>query len=343
MIISVLTDPDVGGTFLTWSLHYLAGHDDYYSWNTNTFEKLISNPLTVADNAHNFKANKPITLVEFEGKINHLLSNQNTKFHTVYLHNLTETPKIFTSKSTDTTNAINQLYDITDKVIIIDIHQRNTLYEAKFTHRSLGLTIGSQTKIYKNFNEGHEAFIDFHYLDSKKIWQDLGMTNVWDHREFLALNLRPQNPLMSILPNVDLTKPHYRLDSFALYNHFDKTVSELTAWLGINIDPTRWDQWLTVYNQWRGFHLDRQLFVEYFDVIIDSIINGYYLDLRRFKWDIIREAVIQHELIYKHGLTIKGWGLEKFPDNAQDLHKLIEPNIYHEVEDIYGLLKRKSN
>ena len=63
------------------------------------------------------------------------------------------------------------------------------------------------------------------------------------------------------------------------------------------------------------------------------------MDLTRFNLDIVRESTIQHVLIYKHGLTLKSWGLEKFPNNTQDLHLLLEPNIYHEVEDIYNVLK----
>ena len=128
-----------------------------------------------------------------------------------------------------------------------------------------------------------------------------------------------------------------------LFNNFDKTVVDLFDWLGLTINMSKWDHWSTVYQQWRELHTDRILFVEYFDIIIDSIINGYYLDLSRFKLDIMQEATIHHALIYRHGLTLKTWGLEKFPGNTQELHKLLEPNIYHDVEDIYGLLKRKSN
>jgi len=50
--------------------------------------------------------------------------------------------------------------------------------------------------------------------------------------------------------------------------------------------------------------------------------------------------MMQHALIYKHGLTLKGWGLENFPDDTKDLHQLLEPNVYHDVEDLYNCLKR---
>jgi hypothetical protein len=188
----------------------------------------------------------------------------------------------------------------------------------------------------------HKDFIDTFFKESNLEWEKLGLTDIWDHREFLALNLRPFETL-SIIPNFDQTKKHYALDCFELFNNFDKTVVDLFDWLGLTINMSNWSHWSTVYQQWRKLHINRILFIEYFDIIIDSIINGYYLDLSRFKLDIMQEATIYHVLIYRYGLTLKTWRLEKFPDNTQELHKLLEPNIYHDVEDIYGLLKRKSD
>ena len=51
------------------------------------------------------------------------------------------------------------------------------------------------------------------------------------------------------------------------------------------------------------------------------------MDLTRLKLDIIQEAFIQHELIYKHNLNLKTWQLEKFT-NTQQLHNLLETNTH---------------
>jgi hypothetical protein len=337
MLIGILTDPGIGGTFLTWSLHYLAGHDTYFSSKEKTFLKLTADPLT-SINSHNFKVNHPDTLVEFNEIINDVDAAVRD-FNTIYFHNLRTIPVTTTSTCTDTLQAVSQLQAITDNIIVLSNRAEHSLYLQKFDGRVLTHKFNS-TEINKNFTEQHENFIDTFYSDSKKQWDKLGLTNRWDQREFLALNLRPFDAT-TILPNVNLSKPHYRLDTFDLYNHFDKSIIFIFEWLDIYIDSTRWSHWVNVYEQWRSCHQDRQQFVEYFDIIVDSIINNYYLELTRFNLDIVREAVIQHALIYKHGLTIKGFGLEQFPNNAQDLYKLLEPNIYHEVEDIYNKLKRK--
>jgi hypothetical protein len=338
MLISIVADPAVGGTFLTWSLHYLVGHKTYYSISEEKYINLVDNPITDI-NAHRYIANQPHTLSQFNECIRLVKSTpaHTDSFHTIYFHNFLTIPVTTTSACVDTTAAVDQLYSITDKIIMLYNHSSHALYHAKFQGRDLTPKFNNSRVRNQSFEEQHQDFIDTFFIDSKLKWEQLGLTDTWDHREFLALNLRPFDTI-TIVPNVDQTKEHYPLDCFELFNNFDKTVVSLFDFLELKIDADRWEPWLTVYNQWRELHTDRILFVEYFDQIIDSIINNYYMELSRFKLDIVREAVIQHVLLYKHGLNFKTWVLEKFPDNTQDLHTLLEPNIYHDVKDIYGEL-----
>ena len=338
MIIGIVSDPLSGGTFLTWSLHYLAGHDESFNWRDNKYTPLIDNPITKL-NAHGFYANQPLTLTESIDCFNQLSNTPTNLFHTIYLHNF-KNNLVFDTDTTDTKAGITKLQLSADRIILL--YNSHPLYHTKFETRTFTHSLSDPTKINKNFDEQHQDFVDTFFNESKLIWERLGLTNTWDHREFLALNFRPYNTI-TVIPNVDLTKKHYSLDCFELFNNFDKTIVSLFDFLELTIDASRWAQWLTVYNQWKELHTDRILFVEYFDQIINSIINNYYMELSRFKLDIVREAAIQHVLLYKHGLTFKTWGLEKFPNNTQELHKLLEPNIYHNVEDIYGLLNKDLN
>ena len=341
MLISIIADVNKGGTFLTWTLHYLSGHETYFSCHDNENIELPVNVLTDV-NAHGYKPNQPTTLAQFDEYFNSIRNIRTTSFHTFYFHRLKTVPVVITSTCPDTTKAVTQIQSTIDKVILLYNQPTHALYDINYQNRSIRYKLNSTVAVNRNDDEIHKDFIDTFFKESSLEWEKLGLTNTWDHREFLALNLRPFDPL-SIIPNFDQTKKHYALDCFELFNNFDKTVVDLFDWLGLTINMSKWDHWSTVYQQWRELHTDRILFVEYFDIIIDSIINGYYLDLSRFKLDIMQEATIHHALIYRHGLTLKTWGLEKFPGNTQELHKLLEPNIYHDVEDIYGLLKRKSN
>jgi hypothetical protein len=336
MIIGILTDPAVGGSFVTWSLHYLSGHTNYFFAPQNKFLPLPNDPLTDI-NAHIFKPNHPNTKDEFDLILNRLIKNQLTTFQTIYFHNLRTDTVNTQSHCNLTSEAVLNLQKETDKIIILNTAPKHSLYLSKFNGRHLTTKFIAEKGKNKNFFDQHQDFIDTFFKDSKEFWEKLNLSDIWDRREFLALNLRPYNTI-SILPNIDLTKKIYRLDSFDLYNQFDITVKDLFNSLNLNLNTARWENWILVYKRWQHIHSDRVLFVEYFDAIIESIINNYYLDLKRFNLDIVREATILHELLYKHNLSIKGWGLEKFPDNTQDLHKLLEKNTYHTLENIYGVL-----
>ena len=88
-LIAVLTDPGKGGTFLTWSLHYLAGHTHYFNTRTNNWNELTNNPLTNV-NAHNFQANQVNEYKNLNSVLTKLSKCKTTDFHTVYMHNLLE-------------------------------------------------------------------------------------------------------------------------------------------------------------------------------------------------------------------------------------------------------------
>jgi hypothetical protein len=321
MLVSIISDPAIGGTFLSWTLHYLSGHSEYLHCKTKTYNKLPTNPL-ISINAHGFKGNHPWTILEFEDSINLLINQPTEKFHTLYIHTLidTESPGYINQ-------AVAKLQTISNKTILL--YTTQNLYHVKNQSRTESDTVRSN--IVESLSE--------YFLESKKHWSK-GINNSWDLREFLALNIRPYQ-LLNIVPSFNCSKNHYALECNELFTCFDQTVKHLFDFLDLTIDQTRWNSWLEVYRTWQRFHTSRLLFATYFDKIIESIVHGYYLDLTRFDLDIYQEAVIQHELIYKHGLNIKGWGLEKFLNNTQDLHKLLEPNTQHQVEDIYNCLKRK--
>ena len=69
MIIGIIADGNKGGTFLSWTLHYLAGHKEYFSCQDGKFIELPTNILTDV-NAHGFQPNQPNTLIQFKEYLN---------------------------------------------------------------------------------------------------------------------------------------------------------------------------------------------------------------------------------------------------------------------------------
>jgi hypothetical protein len=322
-MILILTDPAVGGTFLTWSLHYLAGHKKYYHVESASWMDVPKNPL-LSFNAHGFEANQPNYLNDVYKISNALELVDSSEFHTLYFHNLQDDSNRDNSCCQYTASGIDHVLSKIKKIILLT--NTHPLYNVAFDKRTLQPKISDPTIKYKNFAEQHQDFIDYFFKESAIVWQKQKLTNCWDQREFLALNTRPFNTV-SIEPNFNLVHEHYAIDTLELYNLFDQTIGQLFDFLNVKLDQSKLVSWNEVYNQWKKMHHSRLKFLWYFNKIINYIVNGYYMDLTRFNLDIVQEACIQHYLIYNHNLNFKTWQLEKFT-NTKQLHDLLEPNIH---------------
>lgn len=320
-MIVVLTDPGVGGTFLTWSLHFLAGHNDFFSVQSKSNVPITATPLTEL-NAHNFIPNQPSTIDKFNYYLESLSNAKTDSFYTLYFHNFSDCDYLTTGT---TATAINTVKNISNKIIYLSLDKKNALYQCKYKTRVLQ-TNKKTKKQYQNFDEQHNDWCNEYFFKDKQVWNNLKLTDQWDHREFLALTVDPYNIIkMSDVHAFDFE--HYYIDSFDFYNNVNCLIDNLFDYINIKIDPIRKSEWINVYHKWQQLHTSRVQFVYYFDTIIDYILNGKYFDLKRLNLDIVQEAAIQHHMIYNHNLNFKTWQLEQF-DNTQQLHLLLEPNIH---------------
>lgn len=326
-MILVLTDPGVGGTFLTWSLHYLAGHTKYFYTRKQSWLPLIDNPV-LKTNAHAFKPNQPLLVSDIVPMTQKLLEAGTDQWHVLYFHNLLDHLDFSKDLDQNTANAIAQILPNFDRIVLLT--NTHPLYSAAYEGRTLSPKLGNHDLQNLSAAEQHEDFIEYFFHESKAEWQDLGLDQIWDQREFLALNLRPFRSV-KIDANLDLAHPHFNLNSYDLYCCFDTTIDQLCQYLAIDIDQGRVAHWKNVYQKWRTIHYPRMIFSWYFNDIINYIINGYDMDLVRFNLDIVQEACIQHHLIYHHGLNFKTWQLEKF-QNTRQLHQLLEPVLHKLIE-----------
>ena len=322
-MIAILTDPSVGGNFLNWSIYYLAGHGEYYSAIEKRMVPILENPLTDR-NAHNFLANIPDNVKEFDEILDNLLSHQSL-YNTIYFHQFSDHQEF----PNGTADAIKKLLPHVSKTLLLTQDPRHILYQCSFYHRGDD-SVSSLRNLSIKVTDDHERHFDFikYFFDSSmQVWGESNFDNIWDNREFLALNFRPFDVNYKITDCIDLNHDHYEINAIELWNRFDETVVDLFKYLELEIDVNNFYKWKIVYYEWKKKHKNRILFVWYFDMIIDYIINGYRLDLTRFNLDLYQEAAIQHTLIYKHNLNLKTWQLEKFT-NTRQLHELLETNIH---------------
>lgn len=318
MKVAVLTDPTVGGTFLSWSIYYLAGATDYWFYRTNTHLPLTANPLQDV-NAHGFRPNQIHETGDLVKIQRSLPSTQD--LCVLYAHPVPRK---------DTQADITGLIDLSQKILVMTVPASHHFYHYKYQGRTLIPKYDDPGQKNQSWDEQHEDFLQHYFGPDLARWRALGLTDRWDQREFLALNLRPYSNSLKITQFVIKQPDHFYLDARDAWFMLDHTIRDIMAWLDLEIDPVRYQAWQMVYQDWRTRHYNRVRFSWYFSEILQSILDGEDMDLERFDLDIVQEAIIQHELIYRHGLNFKTFGLERLTNTAT-LHDLLEPNL-HAVE-----------
>ncbi len=312
MQVNVLTDPEIGGTFFSWSLYYLTGHSDYYHTRSGSIKLLPSNPLTKLNNAHAFEPNRYNTPEQVR---NITIPPSQTRLDVIYHHTAATTE--FTSDQIRDT--VDHLMSMTDKNIIIT--NKNI--------RFFRLTQASRSQDKTFDKEIGKEFIQRWFDKSYKQWsQAADMSDSWNLREFLALNLQPDTSFERITDYItSYDNTVYYIDMNHAWHALDDVMHDIIPWMGWKVDNERFNKWLNVYYTWRNTTMQRYKFQWYFDEIIKAILENNYINLKRFDLDVVQESVILHELIYKHNLNLAMHGLEQF-DNTQQLHSLLEANIH---------------
>ena len=340
------TDP-IGCTFLDWSIHYLSGSTKFYNIESG-WSDLVSDPVDTS-NAHAHPKNHPNGIeltIEVISKLSTINHSGVLSFYPIPMHEESAAKKI--------NLPINQPADFFDDKILkyqtqdyADIWQQLTIKNIPIVYvkltsdclytqsiRQFDRHIPNLLDQPKTAKEVQTAFLNTFFKDSQLQWSG---NDVWDQREFIALNIRPYD-YNNIDKCVDFSIPHYYVDARELWYNGKNTIINIMQYLDLTVDNNRLESWLPIYYKWQQKQLNILKFSWNIDHICNCIVNNYYYDISSYNLDLWHEAIIQHTLIYKHGVTFKAWGLETLPTNTQELYQLLESNI-HPVEDIYGMLK----
>jgi hypothetical protein len=172
----------------------------------------------------------------------------------------------------------------------------------------------------------HNELEHLFFGDSIHTWTNQNLTDIWDIRERRALqsNVIATAVDPKDLP-IDFSFPHYWMDCRSWWFDGISMIQDIIAWLELKIDRDRFQEWIPIYHDWQKIQAKNLKFQLNYQHIVDCVVNNwsYPIDLT-----FEEEVVIQHCLIYQHNLNLKTWQLTKFPNNTQELHKLLEPNIH---------------
>jgi len=303
MIIGIITDPAVGGTFVDWTINYLLGHS------------VTDNPIQPT-NAHGHTptpVHNPLTFDKWLQEVD------TTQISTIYMHNFGNVDDRLQAIEADaqyTSKYVQKVQELTSKIIVVSLHDDQRLYHCTNSYRDTTPGDGGVSD-----KEQHDNYVNVFFSRNKHKFSN----DIFDYREFLALNHQPFQSFPTVMPNINTDKVFYLLDPWELYCNFD--VNKLFSWLGYSIQTNRLDHWKTIYCQWQQLHTQRVNFATDFRLILENILHGHDQDLTVYNLDVMQEAAIQHELIYGYNLNVKTWQLNKF-ENTYQLHQILEPNIH---------------
>lgn len=330
----------VGCTFLDWSVHYLCGADSFFNLQEDDWVTLSPNPIT-KNNAHGHKKNHPGGYNKTKSCIERLRKLPTDQFCSLYPSvmpfkpalehtgiNINELHNTATFKHlTDfIVNDYNKIFDLCHeqkiKVVFVGTDDRVKLYHQ--SNRNLDRSqftfepVNSEQEISNEFQQ-------IFFKESLKQWKEL--SNIWDTRERMALDMRPLDESATI----NLQHPHLYINCIELWTRTEEVVKRVLDYLDLDLNESRFIQWLPICQAWQKQQYSILEFVYNQPHIVDAIVNNWHYDINL---TFEQEAIIQHFLIYQHNLNLKTWELIKFPSNTKDLHKLLEPNI-HRVPKIY--------
>jgi len=336
----ILSEFSLGGTFLDWSIHYLSGQTRFFNTDSDQWIPLSNNPVLVT-NAHGHNKNHPPGLAATK-KCFDQFDKQQGQLFSVYpvLHPFRAAPGEKhvhpTHKSVvDGRDEIRQQHqeDYLEIINYCNAHNAKVVYLALDPSMVLYFSSALRSPRPGNSSDNHSIDSVF-FKNSINKWKTFNLLDQWDTRERRALDLRPYKHIWQKFPlkNTVFKQAHTWIDSRELWHNGRHTLTQLMDYLELKIDKDRWQVWVSIYQSWQDIQLEILSFVHRCDHIVDSIINNWYYDIGDLTLD--QEAIIQHCLIYKHGVNIKTWQLTKFPRNAQDIHVLLETNI-HTVESLY--------
>jgi hypothetical protein len=346
-IIATSSFHSLGATFLDWSIVFLSGRNEFYHQKSNRLIDLVKNPLTnlTGDsneniiNAHGHKKNHPSGLVECKNMINSFLETD-YDFFTLYplplhfdlaakdlkieLSELSQHDNLYNTNQhiiQDYKNLVEYLLEEDCQFIFLSGNKETSTYllDSREIDRSF-LYTGKLESVEERDSEFQNLF----FPDSKKTWQSLKLTNLWDKREQLALDTRPLENYFSD-SELQLSQTHHYINCQEWWNMGVETIKQVMDFCEVKINTTRLTNWVPVYYQWQKIQHEKLKFCYQLPHIVDSIINGWYYQI---DLSFNQEVAVQHCLIYNHGLNLKTWQLNKFPDNTQKLHELLEPNIH---------------
>lgn len=337
-VFCITSRQSVGCTFFDWTIHFLSGQQYFYQADQQQWIPLSQDPVLEL-NAHGHLKNHPEGIDKTVSQLEHFLSLPKEHVYSAFPAHIRAKdaakklgiPKEDIGKNYNwqqiqkyTDHDYNQLFkvchDLDVKLIYVANNINVNLYFMHPRQLDRGLVDENPLPSTQAVGQEHQQIFFKKSIDK---WNALGLEDIWDQRERLALDTRPFSKTSQ--PGPVMHYPHLWLDCQELWTRGEVTALRMLDFLKLKVCNNRLAAWKPIYSRWQELQLKRLEFNLVCQHIVDSVINNWYYEI---DLTFEQEVVVLHCLIYQHNLNLKTWQLAKFPNNTQALHKLLEPNIH---------------
>lgn len=321
MIIGILGPGGCGGTFLDWTLQYLSGQDKIWNVNCGTSDRsyivsqgnyeLIDNPLK-GKSAHNHVKTHPD-----ENSVDTVIDilQQHTEFD---LHSFYFTDSM---KSSKTQTQYNQL---------ISKHPTVKFITYNFSQRDIDIIFCFQLEKISVARLAMDRLIMTHSSIP------LQQMPIWDQRELMSLYYPGSIKGQILVEEIKPAPNNYSIGFVDIIENLDTEIHNVFDYIGIEICKDRLQKWHKIYNEWKSRNnID---FYNNLDTIVLDIIKNTPHDLSQYNMSFAKEVVIANKLLYNHNLALKSYGKLDLSSNTQQWTEILEPNVYHNLQNIKGNL-----
>jgi hypothetical protein len=314
MIVGILGPSGCGGTFLDWSIHFLRGDTKHYTVVCDPnkdrsqilghhYSSVCIDPLT-GTTAHNHLKTHPNN-GSLQQVIDIFTQLPTSDLHTFYY--------VDSMRSDQTQTAHNNI-----------IQQNKNCYFLTYLFEPFDID-----KIFCFQFEKISSIVK--KFDNMLVYptQKLSELPIWEQRELLSLYYPKCIQGQTINEIIDFYPNNFLINFSKTLNSLDHMILEILEFLRITVDNTRWDTWLTIYQQWKANNNTN--FFDELDTIIACILNNVDHDMTQYNMTFAREVVIASKLLYNHNKSLRSYNLEKIHPNTQHWHQILEENIYHNL------------
>jgi len=312
---------NLGTAFLVWSIHYLIDQQQFYSLQTRKNEIVPNNPL-LNGTAHKMKRNR----YSFSLNLKDILDEASTNNNFNHIRFFPDT------KSLDQ-YAVENIKFQTDiekygiKVINITTNKLQTLLPFLRAHYE-------DLNWQNNFEAVKKHCLHYwpNFFNNLEIFPSK-LTNWHDIRENIAFHIRP-------FENKDLNKNHLSSDNVLHIQFQDllfdgrQEILKIFDFLKFNYKKEKVKNWYTIHEKWSKNLKNYVLFCNDLELIVRNIIENKKMDLKKYKINVLKEAVILHLLMFKYNYNLRTQ-TNRLPNCTSKIYKLLIENNRIGIEKIY--------